>query len=312
MKVLVTGGAGFIGSNLVDRLLAEGHSVDVVDNLATGKLKNLADARRAGGHNLTIHNLDVRSPELVALARRQKPEVVFHIAAQSSVSVSVADPMLDATVNAVGTVNVLEAARAAGSRKVVYAASGGTIYGAVDPRDLPVKESHPQMPLSPYGVSKKVGHDYLTAYRDLHQLEFTSLALANVYGPRQDPHGEAGGVSIFAARLIAGQPCTIFGTGEDTRDYVFVDDVVDAFVRAASRGGGLLVNIGSGRETSVNKLYATMAAATGVADPPLHAPPRAGDLARSALDPGRAEMQLGWKPWTTLEQGTAAVLDWLR
>jgi UDP-glucose 4-epimerase len=311
MRALVTGGSGFIGSNLVDRLLAEGNSVDVVDNLATGKLANLAEARR-GAHALTIHNLDIRAPELVALAERQKPEVVFHIAAQSSVSVSVADPTLDAAVNALGTVNVLEAARAAGSRKVVYAASGGTIYGDVDPRDFPVKETHSQRPLSPYGVSKKVGHDYLTAYRELHQLEFTSLALANVYGPRQDPHGEAGVVSIFGARLLSGQPCTIFGTGEDTRDYVFVDDVVDAFVRAATKGGGLLINIGSGRETSVNQLYKTMAAAAEVTAPALHGPPRAGDLARSVLDPGRAEIHLGWKPWTTLDAGTAAVLDWLR
>ncbi len=222
-----------------------------------------------------------RSPE------RQKPEVVFHLAAQSSVSISVSDPLLDATVNAVGTLNVLEAARAAGSRKVVYAASGGTIYGDIDPSDLPVKESHSQHPLSPYGVSKKAGHDYLVAYRELHQVEFTSLALANVYGPRQDPHGEAGVVSIFAARLLAGEPCKIFDDGEATRDYVFVDDVVDAFVRAASKGSGLLLNIGSGRETTTNSLYKALASAAGVTAPALHAPPRAGDLARSVLDPAR-------------------------
>jgi UDP-glucose 4-epimerase len=312
MRALVTGGGGFIGSNLVDRLLAEGHSVDVVDNLLTGKLSNLAEARRAGGHALTIHNLDIRAPELVALAERQKPEVVFHLAAQSSVSISVSDPLLDATVNAVGTLNVLEAARAAGSRKVVYAASGGTIYGDIDPSDLPVKESHSQHPLSPYGVSKKAGHDYLVAYRELHQVEFTSLALANVYGPRQDPHGEAGVVSIFAARLLAGEPCKIFGDGEATRDYVFVDDVVDAFVRAASKGSGLLLNIGSGRETTTNSLYKALASAAGVTAPALHAPPRAGDLARSVLDPARAELHLGWKPWTSLDEGIAAVFSWLQ
>ncbi|HTN80714.1 MAG TPA: NAD-dependent epimerase/dehydratase family protein [Acidimicrobiales bacterium] len=312
MRALVTGGAGFIGSNLVDRLLAEGHSVDVVDNLASGNLANLAEARRSGARSLTIHNLDIRAPELVAMAERQKPDVIFHMAAQIDVRRSVAEPLFDAEVNVLGSLNVLEAARAAGSQKVVFASSGGTIYGDVDPRDLPVKESHAQAPVSPYGVAKKAVNDYLTAYRELHQLEFTSLALANVYGPRQSPHGEAGVVSIFAGRLLSGQPCTIFGTGADTRDYVFVDDVVDAFVRAASKGGGLLLNIGTGRETSANTLYETMARVVGVTDPPLHAPARPGELARSALDPGRAEIHLGWKPWTTIEQGATAVLDWIR
>jgi UDP-glucose 4-epimerase len=175
-----------------------------------------------------------------------------------------------------------------------------------------VKETHAQHPLSPYGVSKKAGHDYLVAYRDLHQVEFTSLALANVYGPRQDPHGEAGVVSIFAARLLAGQPCTIFGHGEDTRDYVFVDDVVDAFVRAASKGSGLLLNIGSGRETSTNALYEALASAAGVTTPALHGPPRAGDLARSVVDPARAELHLGWKAWTPLDEGIGAVFRWVQ
>jgi UDP-glucose 4-epimerase len=312
VRALVTGGAGFIGSNLVDRLLAEGNSVDVVDNLATGNLSNLADARRGGARSLTIHNLDIRAPELVALAERQEPEVIFHLAAQMDVRVSVAKPMYDAEVNVLGGINVLEAARAAGSRKVVFASSGGTIYGDVDPRDLPIKESHAQTPLSPYGVAKKAMTDYLTAYRELHQLEFTSLALANVYGPRQSPHGEAGVVSIFTGRLLKGQPCTIFGTGDDTRDYVYVDDVVDAFVRAGSKGGGLLLNIGTGLETSVNSLYATIARSAGVTQPPMYAPARPGELARSAIDPGRAEIHLGWKPWTTLEAGTAAVIDWVR
>jgi UDP-glucose 4-epimerase len=312
MRALVTGGAGFIGSNLVDRLLAEGHSVDVVDILTTGNLANLADARRGADRALTIHNLDIRNPDLVALAERQKPEVIFHLAAQADVRVSVAKPIFDADVNILGTLNVLESARAGGTRKVVFASSGGTIYGNVGPRDLPIKESQPQVPLSPYGIAKKVANDYLTAYRELYQLEFTSLALANVYGPRQSPHGEAGVVSIFAGRLLSGQPCTIFGTGDDTRDYVFIDDVVDAFVRAASKGGGLLLNVGTGRETSVNTLYATMARVVGVSDPPVHAPARPGELARSALDPGRAEIHLGWKAWTTLEAGTAAVVEWVR
>lgn len=312
MKALVTGGAGFIGSTLVDRLLAEGHQVDVVDNLSSGNLANLADARASAGHEVNFHQIDIRDEGLGELMARQAPEVVFHLAAQADVRVSVARPVFDAEVNVVGSLNVLEGARAAGARKVVFASSGGTIYGEPDPSELPVKESHPQQPLSPYGVAKKVVGDYLYAYRALHDLEYTALALANVYGPRQDPHGEAGVVAIFTGRLLAGEPCTIFGSGDQTRDFVYVDDVVDAFVRAADRGSGLLANIGTGREVSVNELYTTMAAAAGVPDPALRAPARAGELDRSALDPGRAELHLGWKPWTTLEAGTQQVIDWFR
>jgi UDP-glucose 4-epimerase len=308
VRALVTGGAGFIGSTLVDRLLAEGHTVDVVDDLSSGNLGNLADARTTSGHELSFHRLDIRDPGLVELMARRRPEVVFHLAAQADVRVSVERPLFDAEVNILGTLNVLEGARAAGSAKVILAASGGTLYG--EPDDLPVRESAPQRPLSPYGVSKKAAGDYLAAYRELHGIEFTALALANVYGPRQDPHGEAGVVAIFAGRLLAGEQCTIFGTGEQTRDFVYVDDVVDAFARAATRGTGLLMNVGTGRETSVNRLYSTMADVAGVATPPLYSPPRAGELARSSLDPGRAAIHLGWESWTTLEAGTLEVLRW--
>jgi UDP-glucose 4-epimerase len=195
---------------------------------------------------------------------------------------------------------------------VVFASSGGTIYGDVDAEDLPVTEAHPQRPVAPYGVSKKVATDYLHAYRELHQLEYTSLALANVYGPRQDPHGEAGVVAIFAGKLLAGERCKVFGTGEQTRDYVYVDDVADAFVRAADRGSGLLCNIGTGTETSVNELYRSMADNAGVADPPEYAPARVGELDRSCLDATRAKMHLGWEPFTDLDTGTGAVIDWFR
>jgi UDP-glucose 4-epimerase len=312
VKALVTGGAGFIGSTLVDRLLAEGHSVDVIDNLSTGSLANLAEARRTRDGHLTFHQLDVRSPDLAALVNKCRPEVVFHLAAQADVRVSVADPVFDAEVNVVGSLRVIEGARLSGARKVVFASSGGTIYGSPNPADLPVKESYPQRPLSPYGVSKKVVGDYLTAYRELHNLEFTALALANVYGPRQDPHGEAGVVAIFAGQLLSGQPCTIFGDGSQTRDFVFVDDVVDAFARAADRGGGLVLNVGTGTETSVNDLYGAMVTYAGVDRPAVRAPARPGELQRSCLDPSRAALHLGWKPWTTLDEGTAAVLDWFR
>ncbi len=312
MRALVTGGAGFIGSNLVDRLLAEGHSVDVVDNLSSGKLANLADARADLDHEFTFHQMDVCDSAVSELIERRKPEVVFHLAAQIDVRVSVSDPALDARINVLGTINVLEGARRAGARKVVFASSGGTIYGDVDPDDLPVAEGHSQHPVAPYGITKKVATDYLYAYRELYQLEYTSLALANVYGPRQDPHGEAGVVAIFAGRLLSGEPCTIFGDGAQTRDYVFVDDVVDAFVRASERGSGLLCNIGTGVESSVLDLYTAMAANAGVDTPAQHAPARVGELQRSCLDATRAKLHLGWEPFTDLSAGTAATLGWFR
>jgi len=312
VRALVTGGAGFIGSTLVDRLLAEGHSVDVVDDLSSGSLGNLAEARADRGNDVTFHQLDIRDPAVVDLVARRRPDVVFHLAAQADVRVSVARPAHDAEINVVGSLNVLEGARAGGARKVVFASSGGTIYGEPDASELPVKESHPQQPLSPYGVAKKVVTDYLHVYRQLHGLEFTSLALSNVYGPRQDPHGEAGVVAIFAGLLLDGKSCTIFGDGEQTRDFVYVDDVVDAFVRAGERGSGLLCNIGTGVETSVNELYQAMSRAAGVERDAAHAPARQGELARSALDRSRAGIHLGWEPWTDLDAGVTEVLAWFR
>jgi len=307
-SALVTGGAGFIGSTLVDRLLAEGHTVDVVDDLSSGSLANLAEARTAGSGRFHFHQLDIRSHDVVGLMERRKPEVVFHLAAQKDVRVSVDDPVLDADINILGSLRVLEGARVGGARKFVFAASGGTLYGDTD--QLPTKESAPHQPVSPYGITKKAFIDYLFAYRALHGLEYAALALSNVYGPRQDPHGEAGVVAIFAGRLLAGEPCLIYGDGSQTRDYVYVDDVVDAFSRASGRGSGLICNIGTSTETSVNDLYWTMARNAGIDQPPLYAPARAGELQRSSLDIGRAAIHLGWKPWTTLEKGTAAVLEW--
>ncbi len=309
---MVTGGAGFIGSTLVDRLLAEGHGVDVVDDLTTGALANLAQARAEPRHELTFHQLDIRSAALVELITRRRPQVIFHLAAQADVRVSVTRPLFDAEVNIIGTLRVLEGARAVGATRVVFAASGGTLYGDADPSDLPITESHPQRPLSPYGVSKKSAIDYLVAYRELHAVEFCALALANVYGPRQDPHGEAGVVAIFASRLLRGEPVTIFGDGEQTRDFVYVDDVVDAFVRGATRGGGLVINVGTGGEVSVNRLAQVMAERAGTASAPVYAPERAGELRRSSLSPIRAQIQLGWQPWTSLAEGVQGVLDDVR
>lgn len=312
MRALVTGGAGFIGSHLVDRLLADGYQVDVVDSLWTGDLANLDEARAAHGDRVAFHHLDVRDPAVTELVADVQPEVLYHLAAQADVRVSVTRPLFDAEVNVLGSLQLMEAARRAGVRKMVVASSGGTIYGDPDPADLPVRETHPQHPVSPYGVAKKVVDDYLRCYKVLHGLDYTALALANVYGPRQDPNGEAGVVAIFAGRLLGGEPCTVFGDGRQTRDFVFVHDVVDAFARAADRASGLVVNIGTGMETSVNELYDAMARAAGVDRPADHAPARLGELARSSLDPSLAGEVLGWKPQASLAEGTQAVLDWFR
>ncbi len=312
MRALVTGGAGFIGSNLVDRLLVEGYEVDVVDDLSTGSLSNLADARGSAGRALTIHQLDVSVPAVVELMVRRRPAVVFHLAAQPDVMASVQSPAFDGTVNVVGSLNVLEGARQAESERVVFAASGGTLYGEPSPEDLPVRESHPHKPLAPYGVSKRAVIDYLTVFRELHALEFCALALGSVYGPRQDPRGEGGVVTAFAERIMRDEPVTVYGDGEQTRDFVFVDDVVDAFMRATTRGGGLVCNIGTGRETSINELLATLADVFGQEVAAISAPARPGEVLRSSLDVERAAIQLGWRPWTTLGDGSRAVVEFLR
>ena len=309
-KALVTGGAGFIGSTLVDRLLAEDWRVDVVDDLSTGSLGNLASARSLGARQFSFHRFDVRSAGLRDVLGRAQPDVVFHLAAQIDVRVSVANPMLDAEVNVLGSLNVLEGCLEAGVTKVVFASSGGTIYGSPD--KIPTNESAPQVPESPYGVAKKAVGDYLYYYREQRGLESTALALANVYGPRQDPHGEAGVVAIFAGRLLRNETPTIFGDGLQTRDFVFVDDVVDAFVRASDRAGGLLLNIGTGVETNVVELYEAMARLVKHKGKARHVEARIGELLRSALDPARAEMHLGWKPWTSLDDGLLRTLDHFR
>ena len=306
---LVTGGAGFIGSHLCDRLLAEGHRVVAVDDLSTGRIANLSEAR-GYGNEFTFFNMDVRADGLLSLFERHRPEVMMHVAAQAAVSTSVEDPVHDAAVNVMGLLNLMECCVKTGVRKVVYAASGGTLYG--EPRKLPVKETAIGRPVSPYGISKKVGIDYLAYYEREHGVAFTALALANVYGPRQNPDGEAGVVAIFASRMLVGQTPTIFGDGNQTRDYVFVDDVVHAFALAAARGDGRLVNVGTGLETSVNGLSRMLAALCGFTGQPAQGPARPGDLRRSALDPSLAEEVLGWRPWTHLEDGLGETVAYLR
>jgi UDP-glucose 4-epimerase len=306
---LVTGGAGFVGSHLCDRLLAEGHRVVAVDDLSTGRIANLSEAR-GYGNEFTFFNMDVRADGLLSLFERHRPEVMMHVAAQAAVSTSVEDPVHDAAVNVMGLLNLMECCVKTGVRKVVYAASGGTLYG--EPRKLPVKETAIGRPVSPYGISKKVGIDYLAYYEREHGVAFTALALANVYGPRQNPDGEAGVVAIFASRMLVGQTPTIFGDGNQTRDYVFVDDVVHAFALAAGRGDGRLVNVGTGLETSVNGLSRMLAALCGFTGQPAQGPARPGDLRRSALDPSLAEEVLGWRPWTHLEDGLGETVAYLR
>ena len=309
--VLVTGGAGFIGSHLADRLLAEGHRVISVDDLTTGRIANLAEAR-GYGKEFTFFNMDVRAEGLLPLFERHRPEVVFHLAAQSGVRPSLVDPVNDASINIMGTINVLECATKVEARKVIYAASGGTIYG--EPRRLPAKESTAQAshPMSPYGISKKVVLDYLGFYQRYRGLDFTACALGNVYGPRQDPHGEAGVIAIFAQRMLANEPVTIFGDGNQTRDYVFVDDVVHAFVQSMNRGSGKLVNIGTGLEASVNHLFRMLADITGYEQEPDHRPQPPGELRRIALDIASAPNAIAWKPWTHLEDGLAETVAFLK
>ena len=310
MRVLVTGGAGFIGSTLVDRLLAEGHDVDVADDLSSGSLANLTEARAQRNQRCTFHRIDVRTTAICELIAHQKPEIIYNLAAQPSVVVSIDNPVLDAEVNIIGSLNVMTGALGAGTQKVIFAGSGGTLYGV--PESVPTREGHPQHPLSPYGVAKKAVGDYLYYFREIQGLEYSVLALANVYGPRQDPHGEAGVIAIFSNKLLAGERPTIFGDGEQTRDFVFVDDVCDAFVRAGQKGGGLIMNIGTGVETSVQQLFDTMASVAGFAEPARYAAQRPGELRRSVLDPGRADIHLGWKPWTDIETGLRRTSDWFR
>jgi UDP-glucose 4-epimerase len=309
--VLVTGGAGFVGSHLCDRLLAEGHSVVAVDDLATGREVNLADAfehREA----FTFTEMDVRTQGLLEVFTRHRPDVVMHLAAQAGVRPSLEDPDHDASVNVMGTLNVLSCASAVGSRKIVYAASGGTLYG--EPASVPVRESaadgaHPE---SPYGISKKVVLEYLSFYSRQRALDFTALALGNVYGPRQDPTGEAGVIAIFASSMLAGETPTIFGDGEQTRDYVYVEDTVEAFAAAMDRASGEIVNIGTGLETSVNALHAMLAEIVGSPSDPTYGPQPEGELRRIALDNSLAASVLGWSPRTDLSSGLARTVEHLR
>lgn len=320
MKVLVTGAAGFIGSHLVDRLLAEGEEVLGFDDLSSGTMANLHDARATQVGRFSFQRGDVTSDLLAEVIKRHRPEVVFHLAAQVDVRKSVNDPIHDAMINIIGTLNVLQAASDAGVRKVVFTSSGGCIYGEPDESRLPVTEDQvflPEaMPESPYGVSKKVVLDYLRYFKAVQELDYTALALSNVYGPRQEPASEVGlegqVVAIFCRKMLGAKPCTIYGDGTQTRDFVYVDDVVSAFVAARDRGSGELVNVGSGAELSVNELYSRLAELTQARFDPVYAPARPGELQRIVVDPSKAGAVLGWAPSTPLDEGLKHTVAWFR
>lgn len=309
VRTLVTGAAGFIGSTLVDRLLADGHSVVGVDDLSSGNSTNIVGAERHDGYEFA--KADIVDADLLELITDTKPEVIFHLAAQISVSRSVTDAQFDSSVNVVGTVRLAEAARKAGVRKIVHTSSGGSIYGT--PPVYPTNEDVPINPSSPYAASKVCGEVYLNMFRNLYDLDCSHIAPANVYGPRQDPHGEAGVVAIFAKALLSGKTTKIFGDGSDTRDYVFVDDVVDAFVRAGgTAGSGQRFNVGTGVETSTRQLHTAVATAVGAPDEPELHPPRLGDLRKSCLDIGRASSVLGWAPKVPLAEGVPRTVEFFR
>ncbi|HSR93808.1 MAG TPA: NAD-dependent epimerase/dehydratase family protein [Solirubrobacterales bacterium] len=308
MKALVTGGAGFIGSNLVDALLARGDAVTVVDNLSTGRRENLDRALAAGAE---LAELDIREAAALAdLVADEHPDAIFHLAAQIDVRKSLEDPAFDASINVGGTANLLEAARSAGSPRIVFVSTGGAIYGEGEGQQLPLDESTPIAPLSAYGQSKFAAEGYLALYERLYDLSGVSLRLGNVCGPRQDPLGEAGVIAIFCGRLRGGERPTVFGDGTQTRDYIYVGDVVAAALAAATSEFSGPINVGSGIETDVLELARLLGEIGGVAgfEPEL-APARAGEVQRISLDAGRAERELGWRTETSLEDGLRLTLD---
>jgi UDP-glucose 4-epimerase len=295
VKIVVTGGAGFIGSHVVDRCIEAGHQVAVVDDLSTGRRENVNSAA-------TLHVADIRSPALDDVFRKEAPEAVVHLAAQASVGRSVANPSLDAEINVLGSINLLECCRRTGMRRVVYVSTGGAGYGDTDV--IPTPEDHPSRPISPYGTSKVAAELYLACWEALHGMSGVILRLANIYGPRQDPHGEAGVIAIFTDRLLRGETCIINGDGLQTRDYVYVGDVAEAAFRALERPAVTgPINIGTGVETTVVALFESLRAAFGGKGEAHHGPARPGEQRRSLLDPSRARRLLGWTPRVALDEG---------
>ena len=305
MRILVSGGAGFIGSHTVDALAARGgHEIAVIDDLSAGKREQINARAR-------FYQADLRDAVAVrGVIERERPEVLVHLAAQMDVRRSVADPAFDAQVNLVGFLNLMEAGREHGLRRVVFSSTGGAIYG--EQECYPCDEEHPRHPVSPYGVAKLATEKYLFFYRAQYGIDYVALRYANVYGPRQDPHGEAGVVAIFCGRILEGRPVTIYGDGGQTRDYVFVADVVEANAAAVTATVSGAFNIGTGVETSVNQLYETLASAAGISRAAEFSPARAGEQRRSVILPERAARELGWRPRVALSDGLAQTLRYFR
>ena len=303
MKVLVTGGAGFIGSHLVDRLVQEGHEVVVVDNLSTGKRRNLNRAAR-------FFKLDIQSWRLERVFRNERPNIVMHLAAQMNVRKSVEDPVFDAQVNVLGTLNVLQQAIKHGVRKVVFSSSGGAIYG--EQEIYPAPESHITRPLSPYGISKLCGEQYLSYYQRVSGLQVVSLRYANVYGPRQDPDGEAGVVAIFIQKLLNNEQAIVNGNGRQTRDFVYVEDIVEANLAVMGQETQGTYNVGTGEETSINDLLRIIVGRTNSTCKEVHGPAKSGEQARSVIDSGKLRQELSWEPKTELGEGLKRTVDYFR
>lgn len=303
MKILVTGGAGFIGSHIVDRLVQEGYGVVVADNLATGKRRNINRAAN-------FYRADIRSRWLERVFRRERPAIVCHHAAQMDVRRSVQDPMFDAETNILGTLNVLRYAIKYGVRKFIFASSGGAVYG--EPEKLPVSESHPARPMSPYGISKAVGDEYLRYFYDADGMEYVSLRYANVFGPRQDPYGEAGVVAIFTQKMLQGEQPIINGNGRQTRDFVYVDDVVEANIAALGKEAHGIYNVGTGQETTINELFSLLAGFINPSVREVHGPAKKGEQLKIALDSSRIHRELDWEPKVSLKDGLARTVDYYR
>lgn len=305
MRVLVTGGAGFIGSNIADLLLQRGHQVAVLDNLSTGRTQNVAK-------EATFYNLDLND-DLDPVFQGFKPEAVIHQAAHASVSVSVREPAFDATQNIMGSINLLEAMRRHGVKRIVYASSGAT-YG--EPKSLPLVEDQAMEPISPYGVSKYVVEHYMRCYAHEHGFRCVALRYANVYGPRQDPFGEAGVVAIFTNKLLEGERPTIFGDGSFTRDYVYVGDVAEANVMSLEKNPDgpypVVMNVSVNKQTSVNELYDLLCKAGGFNLQAIHGPQRAGDVRDARLENAKIKATLGWEPKVELEQGLRNTVEYMR
>lgn len=303
MKVLVTGGAGFIGSHIVDALVGRGDEVLVLDNLSSGKKENVNPKAR-------LIEISITDPKTIDIISEEKPELIFHLAAQALVPVSVRDPLLDAEINVKGFLHVMEGASKAGTKKIVYSSTGGAIYGDIEP--IPTPETVEARPLSPYGITKLNGERYLDFYRDLRGINSTVLRYANVYGPRQNPFGEGGAVAIFTQKLLSGERPTIFGDGSQTRDYVYVGDVVSANLKAAESNDAGPFNIGTGIETTTKELFLAIQKELGSKLDPLYVEERAGDLSRSALDISKARKELVWNPQSYLTQGIKETIKWFQ